>query len=55
MKLEEEEAWEYENDSKDMYVKLDLIQGSIKEIYSIENELKNLNSVVIQGVYYIMG
>ncbi|MDE7424924.1 MAG: hypothetical protein K2N51_14755 [Lachnospiraceae bacterium] len=51
MKLENEEGWEYENDSKDMYVKLDLTQESIKEVYSIENDPNSSNGVQILGDY----
>lgn len=49
--LKKEEAWKYENDSKDMYVKLDLKQGTIKEIYSVENDPNSCNCVEMLGDY----
>ncbi|MBD5089497.1 MAG: WD40 repeat domain-containing protein [Clostridiales bacterium] len=50
-KLETEELWEWSRDSKEVYACLDPVQGSIKEIYSIENDPNLYHSVVMSGDY----
>lgn len=51
MELEQEEYWEYANDSSEIFAALNPADGSLKNIYSLKNDKDSINSSVMLGDY----
>lgn len=49
MELEDEEYWEYANDSSEVFAVLNLADGSLKNIYSVRNDSDLLTSSIMSG------
>lgn len=50
-KLEQKELWEYENDSSQVFVQLDMTTGKRKQIYSVKNDVDSEISFTVSGDY----